>query len=205
MASCKMSVLVAGPVAVLGWVFSLVSVVLVRNRLLGFKHRSQDLPHIFHDFFLRPGIRMYAIRLKKFSLVSEPVQEEWYQFESMAVRQLRIDILKLLRICHAIIRRELHTGQQYRCLVPTAGLDDGFQIVANGVDGRAAQPVIAAEFDDDDIRTVGLKRAFDAIASTHCGFPADAVVDQGYLRYRLQPFLQKINPASLLRQSVTGG
>ena len=54
--------------------------------------------------------------------------------------------------------------------MPLAGINDGFQIVANGVDGCAAQPVIAAEFDNDDIRPMGFKRLLDAITSTRSSF-----------------------------------
>ena len=113
---------------------------------------------------------MYAVRLKKFPFVAEPVQKKWHQFEPMAFCQLGIDILKLLRIRHAIIGGKLHPGQEYCCLMPLASINDGFQIVANGFNRCAAQPVIAAEFDNNDIRPMGFKRLLDAITSTPSSF-----------------------------------
>ena len=62
--------------------------------------------------------------------------------------------------------------------MPLASINDGFQIVSNRVNGCAAQPVIAAEFDNNDIRPMGFKRLLDAITSAHRRFATDAVVDQ---------------------------
>ena len=113
---------------------------------------------------------MYSIRLKKFTLVAKAIQKERHQFDSMAFCQLRVYILKLLRVCYAIIGRQLHPGQQYRCFVSQAGFYDGFEIVPNGLNGCASQSVIAAEFDNDDIRPMSFERLLDAIASRRAPF-----------------------------------
>src|SRR5687768_11430017 len=60
------------------------------------EHRSQNFPDIFHDLCLRLGIRMYSVRLKKLTLVAKAIQKKRYQPHSMAFRQLREYILKLL-------------------------------------------------------------------------------------------------------------
>jgi hypothetical protein len=36
-----------------------------------------------------------------------------------------------------------------------AGLNNGIKVVTNGIDGCAAQSVIAAEFENDDVRARG--------------------------------------------------
>lgn len=147
---------------------------------------------------------MYSIRLKEFTFIAEAVQEKGYQFEPMAFRQLGVNILKLLRVCYAIIGRQLHSRQQHSGVISLADLNDGFQVITNGFDGCAAQSVVAAEFENDDVRAVDLKRLSDAIASTHRGFATDAVVDQVSLRLCLEPFLQQTDPSSLLWQAVAG-
>lgn len=148
---------------------------------------------------------MYSIRLKKFALVAETIQQEGHQFKTVAFRQLRVNILKLLCVCYAIIGRQLHPRQQHRGVISMAGFNDGFKAVANGIDGCTAQSVITAEFENDDVRAVDFKRLFDAVASTHRGFATDAVVDQVSLRLSLQSFLQQTDPSSFLRQAVAGG
>ena len=97
---------------------------------------------------------MYSVGLKKLTLVAKAIQKKRYQPYSMAFCQLRVYILKLLRVCYAIIGRQLHPSQQHRCFVSQAGFYDGFEIVSNRLDGGASQSIIAAEFDDDDIRAI---------------------------------------------------
>lgn len=147
---------------------------------------------------------MYSIRLKEFTLVAKTVQQKGYQFEPVAFCQLRVNILKLLRVCYAIIGRQLHPRQQHRSVISLAGFNDGFQVTTNRFDGCTAQSVIAAEFENDNVRAMGFKRLFDTIASTHRGFATDAVVDEVNLRLRLEPFLQQTDPSSLLRQAIAG-
>ena len=113
---------------------------------------------------------MYPVCLKKFPFVAKSIQQERHQFEPMAFRQLRVYILKLLRIGYAIIRRQLHPGQQYRGFISQAGFDDGFKIVTDGFDGRTSQSIIATELDNDDVRSMGLNRLLDAIASARMRF-----------------------------------
>ena len=96
----------------------------------------------------------------------------------MAFRQLRIDILKLLRVCYAIIGRQLHPCQQHGRFVPVAGFDDGFEIASNSLDRGAPESIIAAKFDNNDIRTIGFKRLFDAFAAAVRRFTAHAIIDQ---------------------------
>lgn len=150
---------------------------------------------------------MYSVRLKKLTLVAKAIQKKRYQPHSMAFRQLREYILKLLRVCYAIIGRQLHPSQQHSCLVSQAGLNDGFEIVSNRLDGGASQSIIAAEFDDDDIRAISFKGLLDAFAPAVRRFAADAVVDQICLRLRLrlQSLLQQADPSRILRQAIASG
>src|SRR6185437_2333277 len=145
---------------------------------------------------------MYSVCLKEFTLVAKTVQQEWNQFELMMFRQLRVNILKLLRVCYAIIGRQLHPGQQHCSFVSQAGFNDGFKVVTNGFDGRTTQSVIAAKLDNDDVRPMGFKRLLDAIASARCGLATDAVVNQVSRGLRLQPFFQQTDPSSFLRQAI---
>ena len=121
---------------------------------------------------------MYSICLKKFAFVAKAIQEERHEFDVVAFGELRVNILKLSGICYAIIWRQLHSGQQYSGIVPLAGFNDGFEIVPDGFDGRSSQPVITSQLDNDDVRTMGLERFLDSVASSPCGFATNAVIDQ---------------------------
>ena len=145
---------------------------------------------------------MDSICLKELTFVAKTVQQERNQFELMTFRQLRVNILKLLRVCYAIIGWQLHPGQQYRSFVSQAGFDDGFKVVTDGFDGCTAQSVIAAELDNDDIRPMDFKRLLDAIASARCGFATDAVVNHVSRGLRLQLFFQQTDPSGFLGQAV---
>jgi len=150
---------------------------------------------------------MYSIGLKKLTLVAKAIQKKRYEPHSVAFCQLRVYILKLLRVCYAIIGRQLHPSQQHSCFVSQAGFYDGFEIVSNSLNGGASQSIITAEFDDDDIRAISFKRLLDAFAPAVRRFATDAVVDQICLRLRLrlQSLLQQADPARILRQAIAGG
>src|SRR5690606_16730259 len=130
----------------------------------------------FNDFFLRFGGRMYPILQEKFALVPEAIHKKRHQLDIMAFRELMENILKLSRICYAIIRRQLHSRQQYHGAVPLAGFNDRFKVVANGVDGCASRAVIGAKLNNDDIRAVVRESLLDAVASSQRGFATDAFV-----------------------------
>ena len=148
---------------------------------------------------------MYSVGLKKLALVAKAIQKKRYQPYSMAFCQLRVYILKLLRVCYAIIGRQLHPSQQHSCFVSQAGFYDGFEIVSNSLNGGASQSIITAEFDDDDIRAISFKRLLDAFAPAVRRFAADAVIDQICLRLRLQSPLKQADPSRILRQAIASG
>lgn len=163
------------------WVSPRARIVVSKRwgRLLGSpKHRFQYFPDVFHDFFLGMSGGMYSICLEKFTFVTKTIQEERYEFDVVAFGELRVNILKLSGIGYAIIWRQLHSGQQYSGIVPLAGFNDGFEIIPDGFDGRSSQPIIASQLDNDDVRTMGLERFPDPVASSPCGFATDAVIDQ---------------------------
>lgn len=151
------------------------------------------------------GTWMYPVCLKKFPFIAKSVQQERYQFEPVAFSQLRVYILKLLRIGYAIIRRQLHPGQQHRGIISQARFNDGFEIISDGFDRCPSQPVIATKFDDYDVRSMGFDRLLDPISSSSGRFATDAIVDQRSLGFYLQPLLQQTDPSRIVRQAIASG
>ena len=147
---------------------------------------------------------MYPVCLKKFPFVAKSIQQERHQFESMAFRELRVYILKLLSICYAIIRRQLHPGQQYCGFISQAGFDDGFEIITDGFDGRSSQPIVTTQFDNYD-GSMGLYRLLDPLSTSRRRFATDAIVDQRCVGFCLQPPLQQADPSCIVRQAIASG
>lgn len=147
---------------------------------------------------------MYPIRLEKFTLVAEAIEQKRHQLETVAFGQLRVNILKLLRVGYAIIGRQLHPGQQDRGFASLACFNNRFKVVTYGVDRCSTQSVIAAKLENDDIRTMRFKRLFNSGASARSGFTAHARIDQARLRLSLQPSFQQTDPSRILRQAIAG-
>ena len=101
--------------------------------------------------------RVYPIRLNQFGIGTDTLQKKGDKRKSVFVRQLRKDILEGGGVAISIIRRQYHADQQ-DLRTGIGGVDNHrFQVLPDLADRIAAQAVVAAQFDDENIRLVNFQ------------------------------------------------
>jgi len=86
--------------------------------------------------------------------------------------------VKLVGIVGAVIRRDLHADQHHLGLGRFRHAQQGVQVGAGGAQLQAAQGIIGAQLNDDDIRIVLAQQRRQAGFAANGGFAADAGIDQ---------------------------
>ena len=123
----------------------------------------------------------------------------------MATREVAEHLLEAGGVLGAVVGRDLHAEQHH----PGAGLpredDHAVEVGAGGLEGQAAQAVVAPQLDDDDRRAVHGQRPGQPGEPPGRGLAADAGIDHAVpVTLRLQAVLQQGDPALVGRQSVAG-
>lgn len=91
-------------------------------------------------------------------------------------RNQPVGLIKLTNVVGAVIGRKGDAGEEDLAAGVDQSGDDGVEVAACGVDGDAAEPVVAAEFDNSHGR-VEAEDVFQAVDSVFAGIAADAGVD----------------------------
>lgn len=171
----------------------------------GFELRLQIGPHIFEQYFLGTSRRMYTIGLHQLRPGGHARHEEWHQHAAVSTCQIRVDRFELVDVGRTVIRWESHTRYndlRARCPGP---FDYLFQVTPDHRDRLRAEPVIAAEFDNDDVGLMRLEGAFDAGQPVGCGVTGYAgVYDLVRVAGLCEFVLQQIHPTLVYCKTIGG-
>ena len=137
--------------------------------------------------------------------VGHALEQERYQGGVVRTGDLREQPGELFAVRGAIVRRYLHADQHDLGARALCCLGHLVKVVLGSLQGKAAQGVIAAKFDDQVARAVLRQHGAQAGAPAGGGVAADAGVDD-FRRDRLlrELLLQQSNPAGAPAQSVFG-
>ena len=148
---------------------------------------------------------MEAVGLEQVPLFCHARQEEGDQGEVVRGGQLQIDLMELLSEGGAVIGRQAHADQQYFRRALLRGTDDSLEIGPHLRDGKAAQTVVCAQFQYEDVGMMTVQKCGNAAAAARGGFTADAGIDQTAVGTLLaQAPFQQAHPALVLLQAVGG-
>ena len=134
---------------------------VVQASYFGARKRLQSRPDVVQQQHLGLCIRVDAIALHQFI---EPLgsrnafEQERHQRGPRVPGDLCIERLECLRITGTQVRRHLHAGEQRFGTSGEHGFGHGEQVGTDRVDGVTAQAVVAAEFNDNDVRFVDVER-----------------------------------------------
>ena len=128
----------------------------------------------------------------------EIIEEGRHQSGARRLGDFRVDVPKLVPITMSHIGRHIHPDDDHARIARLGRFDHGNQVLANAVDGKAPQPVVAPEFNDDDVWPVGVEELGQP-RSTICGCPTAlaAVPDARPLTLGVEPFLEQFDPSLL--------
>lgn len=133
-------------------------------------------PDIGQQLRLTLGGWMNAVGLHKTVAIVNAIQEERHQRRVLLLGNVRIDRRKHLGVAGAIVGRHLHADEQN----PGTGLlrqrSHSGDVLARYLGRKAAQAVVAAQFDNDDRRRVVVQKFRQPAQSPIGGFATDAGV-----------------------------
>ncbi len=133
-------------------------------------------------------------------------QQERQHCHAVTLCQFWIQGFEAGGIIQAVIRRQLHAEQQHLGSAAARLLDECSEVGFDVGDGRAAQAIIGAEFEDDDAWLMLAQGCLQASQPAGGGLAADAGVDDLILWVgALQLLLQQVHPARFARDAVGSG
>lgn len=127
-----------------------------------------------HDQRLCGGGRMQVVGLELLGRYA--FKHEWDQCGAISFCQPGIDRTELPGVFQAVVRRDLYAEQQYPGVRFPDLFDDHVQVLFHTGDAPATQPVVCAQFKDDDCGLMLLQGPGDAPQSAGRGLAADAGV-----------------------------
>ena len=104
------------------------------------------------------------------------LQEEGQQRDVILFGEHGIHAVEVRDVVAAVLRGEGDAGERDLCAAVLELLDHGGEILLRAFDGKAAEAVVAAELEDDDLGFLG-EDAVDAFDAVFGGVAADACVD----------------------------
>jgi len=146
---------------------------------------------------------MQAVGLHQAVIQCHAVEQERHQGDVELLRELRVHRRERIGIPWPVVGRHLDADEQQPCPALLHGADHRGQVRARVLDGQSAQAVVGAEFQDHDLRLVGVECAPEAVPATRRGLAADAGIH--YLvtvTLLAEPVLQAGDPAFLGLQAV---
>ncbi|OGL11093.1 MAG: hypothetical protein A3I17_04865 [Candidatus Rokubacteria bacterium RIFCSPLOWO2_02_FULL_72_37] len=122
------------------------------------------------------GVRVDAVGLVEPGIGGHPLEQEGHEGDRLAARDLREHAGERPGELEAVVRRHAHAGQQHAGARPAQAQDDALEVVARRSRVLAAQPVVRAERDDDDLGR-GTEHPVQPAQSPGRRVPADPRVD----------------------------
>src|SRR5438105_11166433 len=155
------------------------------RRLL--QQRNQCGPYVCQYSGLRDGGRMDAIGLKHRHILAESVEDEWNDGGFMRLRDIGEHRAKAFDVRRAVIRRQLHAGEQYFCACRLRACDHRAEIRAHRREIAAAKRIIAAELDDHDGGPMLFEKRWQPRAAAGGGVARDRRIDDAIIvAFRLE-------------------
>lgn len=102
-------------------------------------------------------------------------EQEGNERDFILVRQHGIGLVELLDVVGAIVRRKRDSGEHDFCSCFEQRRDDLVEVLARYCYRQATQTVIAAEFDNNNLRMEG-EHVFQALNAVFCSIAVDALV-----------------------------
>src|SRR5882672_423817 len=140
------------------------------------EERPQRLPDALEDQRLRLLVRMDAIGLKVLRLLGESFQQKGQQRDLVALAHVGERALEAAGVVLAVVRRQLHSDEQYARAAFPRVLDDRAEVGLHLAKRQPAQAVVRAEFDDHHRRAVARERGVDAREAAGARLAGDAGV-----------------------------
>ena len=133
------------------------------------------------------------------------LEQEGNQRDVVFFCQLGIKRAEAPGVVWPVVGRQLDAKQQDLCTCIQRLSDQRGKIALCGLDGRTAQPIVRAQFDDDDLGPMLLQRLADAAQPAGSRLSADAGIHNLKLRMVFLQFLpQQVHPRRFACNSITG-
>lgn len=110
----------------------------------------QRRQHVLQDAGLCLGLGVDAISLHPLGARRYALQQKWHEGQFPLLRQLLVDGVKSSGVAGAVIRWNMHAGQQHLCARALAQINDFRKALSNAGKRLAAQGIVATELDNDD-------------------------------------------------------
>jgi len=120
---------------------------------------------------------MNLVRLQQRGIGGDLFHEKFDQCRVVLGGQSGVDRREFIGVCLAVVRWHEHACQNNFGTGRLAEFDHAGQVAANHGDRRTAQPVIAAELDQYDVRCMDLQCARQPAQSAARRIAADAGID----------------------------
>ena len=165
----------------------------------------QSRPQIVQQSRLGCGRRMDAVGLHQLLVQRDPLEKESDQRRFVTARQLAIECMKAVRIGGAVVRRHAHADQHDLGAGGLGTLDQELEVLAHLPQRQSAQPVVAAELQDDDCRMMQLQRARQASPRAAGRVAADAGIHHAVsVTLSGETLLQQRHPGCIDGDAVAG-
>ena len=138
-------------------------------------------------------------------MAAHSFQKERDQGEVKLFGQIGVDSFEGLDVVRSIVTREAHSGQEDANTGLLKGLDHGDLVGAGGGHGQAAETIVAAEFENHDVR-FGSQDVGQALNSVSCSIATDSEIDDVVVvTGRVEESLKIVGVTPAWRDTQAGG
>ena len=162
-------------------------------------------PGIVQQDWLSNGVRVNPVGLHQVLIQRDTFHKELNPGDIQLIGKLPKHSFKLGNVALAVVWRNTNAKQYHSCARISAGLDDCVQIATHGAGWNAAQPIVAAKFEDDE----RWRECFDSISDSSCAAFGRIATDTGvhhpmFVPLICQSFLQQSGPGLVNLNTITG-
>lgn len=148
---------------------------------------------------------MQSVGLQQLGLQGDVLQDEWCNLHPARYGEFAEQSGIGARVSRAVIRRDLHAGQDRDRTAIVDHSEQRRQIFLDGGERQAAQSVVRAELDEYDARSFRVEQRGQARKSARRGLAADARVDDAIPEPSVvDPPLQQCRPGAGDVDTVAG-
>ena len=146
---------------------------------------------------------MNTVVLHQGRLFGDAIKQKRDQYQVVLIRQLFILGVEGPCVAGPVVRRNLDACQNHLGTGLLAHLYHALQVLPDAGHRQTAQTIIAAQFQDHDVRLMGFQHGRQPGQAAGGGFATDTAIDDLYGKILLvQALLQQRHPAVLLVHAI---